>query len=210
MLALANYPSYSPDDRQNLTGEQLRNRALTDMFEPGSTMKPFIVALGARDRPRHADDRRSRPRPARSRSAASTITDSHPHGVLTVSEVIQKSSNIGATQMAHEDARRSEMWEMYTAVGFGQKPQISFPGAVTGRLRPYKTWRPIEQATMSLRLRPVGVAVPDRARLHRVRARRRAHSGPTRARAAPSRARPGVARVLAEDRVDECATCCRW
>ena len=56
VLALANYPSYSPADRKNLTGAQLRNRALTDTFEPGSTMKPFIAALGARDRPRHADD----------------------------------------------------------------------------------------------------------------------------------------------------------
>ena len=56
VLALANYPSYDPGDRKNLSGAQLRNRALTDTFEPGSTMKPFVVALGAGDRPRHADD----------------------------------------------------------------------------------------------------------------------------------------------------------
>ncbi len=65
-----------------------------------------------------------------------------------MTEVIQKSSNVGAVKMAMQMQPR-EMWELYSAVGFGQKPQIGFPGAVTGRLRPYKTWRPIEQATMS-------------------------------------------------------------
>ena len=77
MLALANYPSYVPDDRQNLTGEQLRNRALTDTFEPGSTMKPFIVALAletGRVTPHDRDPDRARPHDA---SAASTISDSH-------------------------------------------------------------------------------------------------------------------------------------
>ena len=70
VLALANYPSYAPDKRQNLTGAQLRNRALTDTFEPGSTMKPFIAGAGAGEGPGHAATRRSRPRPAASPSAA--------------------------------------------------------------------------------------------------------------------------------------------
>jgi cell division protein FtsI (penicillin-binding protein 3) len=78
----------------------------------------------------------------------STIRDAHPHGPLTVAEIIQKSSNVGTVKMAMQMQSR-EIWELYTQVGFGQKPQISFPGAVTGRLRPYKTWRPVEQATMS-------------------------------------------------------------
>jgi cell division protein FtsI (penicillin-binding protein 3) len=78
----------------------------------------------------------------------STISDSHPHGDLTVAQAIQKSSNVGAVRMAMQFTPK-EMWELYAQVGFGQKPQIGFPGAVTGRLRPYKTWRPIEQATMS-------------------------------------------------------------
>ena len=147
VLALANFPSYSPADRKNLTGAQLRNRALTDTFEPGSTMKPFIAALGARDRPRHADTI-IHTAPGKMTLTGSTITDSHPHGDLTVSEVIQKSSNVGATRMAMMFTPK-EMWELYSAVGFGQKPQIGFPGASSGRLRPYKSWRPIEQATMS-------------------------------------------------------------
>ncbi len=147
VLALANYPSYSPDKRRNLTGEQLRNRALTDTFEPGSVMKPFTIGLGletGRVKPGTLIDTGN----GRLTITGSTISDSHPNGVLTVEGVIQKSSNVGTTKIAMQMEPR-EMWELFTQAGFGQKPQISFPGAVSGRLRPFKTWRPIEQATMS-------------------------------------------------------------
>ena len=147
VLALSNYPSYLPGDRRNLTGGQLRNRALTDTFEPGSTMKPFIAAW-AMETGRVTPNTVIPTAPGRITITGSTITDSHPHGDLTVAQVIQKSSNVGTVKMAMTMQPR-EMWELFTQVGFGQKPQISFPGAVTGRLRPYKTWRPIEQATMS-------------------------------------------------------------
>ena len=147
ILALTNYPSYSPAKRVNLSGEQLRNRALTDTFEPGSTMKPFAVAL-ALEKGLVKPDTLIQTAPGRINITGSTITDAHPHGVLTVSEVIQKSSNVGTVKMAMQLHPR-EMWEMFTQVGFGQKPQLPFPGVVSGRLRPYKTWRPIEQATMS-------------------------------------------------------------
>jgi cell division protein FtsI (penicillin-binding protein 3) len=147
VLALANYPSYGPNRRQNLTGAQLRNRALTDSFEPGSTMKPFVIALALQKglvRP----DTLIQTAPGRLMIGGSTISDAHPHGVLTVSEVIQKSSNVGTVKMAMQMQPR-DMWEMFSQVGFGQKPQLPFPGAVSGRLRAYKGWRPIEQATMS-------------------------------------------------------------
>ena len=147
VLALANYPSFDPARRQNLSGAQLRNRALTDIFEPGSTMKPFTAALSL-ETGRVKPDTVIQTAPGRITITGSTITDAHPHGALTVAEVIQKSSNVGTVKMAMQIPPR-EMWEMYTAIGLGQKPQIDFPGAVTGRLRPYKTWRPIEQATMS-------------------------------------------------------------
>ncbi len=147
VLALANYPSFDPANRRNLTGAQLRNRALTDIFEPGSTMKPFVAAL-ALDTGRVTPDTRIDTAPGRITITGSTINDSHPHGLLTVAEVIQKSSNVGTVKLALAMPAR-EMWEMYTAIGLGQKPRIDFPGAVTGRLRPYKTWRPIEHATMS-------------------------------------------------------------
>ena len=147
VLALANYPSYSPAKRVNLSGEQLRNRALTDTFEPGSTMKPFAVAL-ALEKGLVKPETPIQTAPGRITITGSTISDAHPHGVLSVNEVIQKSSNVGTVKMAMQIEPR-EMWEMFTQVGFGQRPQIPFPGVVSGRLRPYKTWRPIEQATMS-------------------------------------------------------------
>ncbi|MFY7858581.1 MAG: peptidoglycan D,D-transpeptidase FtsI family protein [Limnohabitans sp.] len=147
ILALANYPSYSPDKRVNLSGEQLRNRALTDTFEPGSTMKPFAVAL-AIEKGLVKPETPIQTAPGRITITGSTITDAHPHGVLSVNEVIQKSSNVGTVKIAMQMEPR-EMWEMFAHVGFGQKPQLPFPGVVSGRLRPYKTWRPIEQATMS-------------------------------------------------------------
>ncbi len=147
VLALANYPSFDPADRRHLSGGQLRNRALTDIFEPGSTMKPFVAAL-ALDSGRVTPETPIDTAPGRITITGSTINDSHPHGVLSVAEVIQKSSNVGTVKMAMAMPAR-ELWEMYTAIGLGQKPRIDFPGAVTGRLRPYKSWRPIEQATMS-------------------------------------------------------------
>ncbi len=147
VLALANYPSYDPNRRTKLTGEQLRNRVLTDSFEPGSTMKPFIAAL-ALEKGLVRPESPIQTAPGRITIGGSSIGDAHPHGVLTVNEVIQKSSNVGTVKMAMQMHPR-EMWETYAQAGFGQKPQVPFPGAVSGRLRPYKTWRPIEQATMS-------------------------------------------------------------
>jgi cell division protein FtsI (penicillin-binding protein 3) len=147
VLALANYPSFNPLERRNLSGSQLRNRALTDTFEPGSTMKPFIVAR-ALETGRVTPNTPIQTAPGYITITGSTIRDAHPHGVLTVAEVIQKSSNVGTVKLAMQMDRR-EMWELYSQVGFGQKPQLQFPGAVTGRLRPFKSWRPIEQATMS-------------------------------------------------------------
>ncbi len=147
VLALANYPSYNPNKRVNLSGEQLRNRALTDSFEPGSTMKPFIATL-ALEKGLVKPTTPIQTAPGRITIGGSTISDSHPHGVLTVAEVIKVSSNVGTVKMAMQMSPR-EMWETYAQAGFGQKPQLPFPGAVSGRLRPYKSWRPIEQATMS-------------------------------------------------------------
>jgi cell division protein FtsI (penicillin-binding protein 3) len=147
VLALANYPSYMPDKRSNLSGAQLRNRALTDTFEPGSTMKPLIVGLAMEKglvKPETVIDTA----PGKVSMYGMTVSDAHPHDTLSVSEVIQKSSNIGTVKIAMKMPAK-DMWEMYTQVGFGQKPQVPFPGAVAGRLRPYKNWRPMEQATMS-------------------------------------------------------------
>lgn len=147
VLALANYPSYVPDKRQNLSGEQLRNRAMTDTFEPGSTMKPITVAM-ALEAGRVKPQTIIETGPGRFSMSGFTIRDTHNYGALTVEGVIQKSSNVGALKIA-QMMTPNEMWDTYVALGYGQRPQIQFPGAVTGRLRPWKTWRPVEQATMS-------------------------------------------------------------
>ena len=147
VLALANYPSFDPGNRANLSGAQLRNRALTDVFEPGSTMKPLVVALAL-------ETGRLKPETVINTAPGSLVVgplvvkDSHPHPSLTVQEVIQKSSNIGAARIAMSMPAR-ELWELFSSIGYGQRPQIAFPGAVTGRLKPYKNWRPVEQATMA-------------------------------------------------------------
>jgi cell division protein FtsI (penicillin-binding protein 3) len=147
VLALVNYPTYNPNDRSRMTGEQLRNRILTDTFEPGSIMKPFTVSLAL-------DLHRVTPNTLVETGGGvfvldgARITDDAGFGTLTVGGVIQKSSNIGATKIAMQ-LRPEEMWNMYTSIGLGQAPKVGFPGAVTGRLRPWKSWRRIEQATMS-------------------------------------------------------------
>ena len=147
VLALANYPSYVPDKRQNLSGAQTRNRALTDTFEPGSVMKPFTIGLALETghvKPTTVIDTT----PGSYTITGVTIHDSHAHGALTVEQVIQVSSNVGTAKIAM-GMPASAMWETFSQAGFGQKPQIEFPGAVSGRLRPANKWRPIEQATVS-------------------------------------------------------------
>ena len=147
VLALVNLPTYNPNDRARLTGAQLRNRVMTDTFEPGSTMKPFTIALALENK-LVTPNTPIQTAPGRITIGKATIGDAHPHGVLTVAQVIEKSSNVGTTKLALQ-MQPQQMWEMFTAVGFGQQPKLGFPGAVAGRVRPYKSWRPIEQATMS-------------------------------------------------------------
>ncbi|NCX89772.1 MAG: hypothetical protein EBX02_11860 [Betaproteobacteria bacterium] len=141
------WPSYNPNQRSHLSGAQLRNRVITDTFEPGSTMKPFTTALAL-------NSNRVRPEstfnvaPGRMTIGNHTINDAHPYGVLTVEQILQKSSNVGTAKMALQ-MPPEEMWRLFTQVGFGQAPDIGFPGAVAGRVRPHRSWKPIEQATMS-------------------------------------------------------------
>ncbi len=147
VLALSNWPTYDPNNRGQLTGAQLRNRVITDTFEPGSTMKPFAIAMGleaGKVRPSTVIETA----PGKLTIGTATIGDAHPHGALTVEQVLQKSSNVGTVKIALQ-LPPQKMWEGFTSVGFGQAPQIGFPGTVSGRVRPYKNWKPIEQATMS-------------------------------------------------------------
>ncbi|HPT51169.1 MAG TPA: penicillin-binding protein 2 [Accumulibacter sp.] len=147
ILALANWPTYNPNNRESLSGAQLRNRAVTDTFEPGSTLKPFTVAL-ALDNNKVRFDTIVNCAPGRLTIGTATISDAHPHGALTVAQVIQKSSNVGAAKIAAM-LPAQKMWQMFDDIGFGHTPHLGFPGEVSGRVRPWKSWRPIEQATMS-------------------------------------------------------------
>ena len=147
ILALANYPSYNPNDRKYLTGEQLRNRVLTDTFEPGSTMKPFTVAVALEKGAVKPDT--NMVIGAKYLIGPKPITDTHPYGNLTVAEIIQKSSNIGTAKIAINNLSPEEMWDFYTAVGLGQAPRIGFPGAVAGTVHPFKKWMPTDQARIA-------------------------------------------------------------
>ena len=147
VLALANYPSYDPNNRKNLTGEQLRNRALTDIYEPGSTMKPVTVAL-ALEQKKVTPQTVIATDPGKLTIQGATIGDVHNYGTLTVSGIIQKSSNVGVAKVAQRLSDQ-DMWENFRHIGIGQKPDLPFPGIASGRLRPWKSWRPIEHATMS-------------------------------------------------------------
>lgn len=147
VLALANYPTYNPNDRRKLTGEQLRNRVVTDTFEPGSTLKPFTVAL-ALETKRVTPETMYETAPGFMVIGDRRVRDMHTYGALSVAEIIQKSSNIGMAKIALPIPPQ-EMWEIFTKSGFGQQPKFGFPGAVAGRVRPYKSWKPIEQANMA-------------------------------------------------------------
>lgn len=147
VLALANYPAYNPNNRGSLSPQSMRNRAIADLFEPGSTMKPFTVATAIENgkvRPETVIDTEHGKFTVNNR----TIHDSHPESMLTVAQVIQKSSNVGSAKMALMLPSET-LWQSFSDSGFGSSTGSSFPGEATGRLRDPKTWRPIEQATMS-------------------------------------------------------------
>jgi cell division protein FtsI (penicillin-binding protein 3) len=147
VLALVNQPDYNPNNRANVTGKQTRNRSVTDLFEPGSTLKPFTIAAALDDgivKP----DTVIQTAPGRLTIGTATISDSHAHGALTVAQVIQKSSNIGTAKIQLQMSAQ-RVGTMYEELGFGAPPHTGFPGEAKGLLRPWQRWRPIEMATMS-------------------------------------------------------------
>ncbi|CAM4290832.1 penicillin-binding protein 2 [Kerstersia similis] len=147
VLALVNLPSYDPNDRTGLRGDMLRNRAVTDTFEPGSIMKPFTVAL-ALDLKRIGVNSTFDTGNGRMVYQGRTISDVSRNGVITPGDILRRSSNIGMTLIS-EKLSAQEMWSKFTELGFGQAPKIGFPGVAAGSLRPWERWRLIEKATMS-------------------------------------------------------------
>ncbi|MBN3727016.1 peptidoglycan D,D-transpeptidase FtsI family protein [Burkholderia sp. Ac-20379] len=147
ILALANYPTFDPNDRSRLTGAQLRNRAVIDTFEPGSTVKPLVVALSidaGKVRPQTIVDTS----PGTWKIGPAVIHDTSNHGALTVSQALQKSSNVALAKLALNLPART-IWDKYQEYGIGHAPELTFPGVASGRLRSWQRWRPIEQATMA-------------------------------------------------------------
>src|SRR5947207_11332017 len=147
ILALANLPTYNPNARNKVARERMRNRALTDVFEPGSTMKPFTIAT-ALETGKVRPDTVIHTEAGSMTIGSATIHDAHAAGPLTVEQVIQKSSNVGAAKIALSLPAET-LWKTFSDAGIGTPPRTGFPGEVAGRLRPATTWRPIEQATMS-------------------------------------------------------------
>lgn len=146
VLAMVNLPTYNPNNPVNIKGKT-RNRAITDVFEPGSTLKSIAVSA-AMEFGDFKPDTVVQTAPGTMKIGPATIHDTHNYGPLTVAGVIQKSSNVGATKLALS-LKREELWSIFNQLGFGTRMDIGFPGQASGRLRPYKSWRPIEQATMS-------------------------------------------------------------
>ncbi|MPW16352.1 penicillin-binding protein 2 [Paraburkholderia sp. CNPSo 3157] len=147
ILALANYPSFDPNDRARLTGQQLRNRAVVDTFEPGSTIKPLVVALSL-DRGLVRPDSMIDTAPGWYRIGPNVVHDTSNHGRMTIAEALQKSSNIALAKLALNLPAKT-IWDKYQEYGLGRAPQLTFPGVAAGRVRPFARWRPIEQATMA-------------------------------------------------------------
>jgi len=147
ILALANQPSYNPNNRSEMKGEYYRNRAVTDAFEPGSTIKPFTIAA-ALESGAYTPQTLIDTAPGFYKLGTHTIRDTHNYGRLDVTGVITKSSNVGASRIALSlDPKR--LWGMFNSVGFGQVPGGGLPGETTGRLNDYRDWREIGQATMA-------------------------------------------------------------
>lgn len=147
ILAMANAPGFNPNSRATYQPARVRNRAVTDAFEPGSTMKPLFVAAALEAGITRADSRIDTG-PGWIQVGNKRIADTHPKGVLSLGEAIQVSSNVVMAKLALE-MRGEDYWRLLSNAGLGAQPGSGLPGEASGRLRPYNTWRPIEKATMS-------------------------------------------------------------
>lgn len=145
LLAMVNQPAYNPNNWQERQGERYRNRAVTDVFEPGSTLKPFTIAT-ALERGQYTPQTPIDTRPGRLQLGQYTIRDSRNHGIINLTQVIQKSSNVGASKIALSLSPKA-LWQTLRQAGFGQLSGSGFPGEVTGRLAHFSNWRTVEQAS---------------------------------------------------------------
>jgi cell division protein FtsI (penicillin-binding protein 3) len=173
VLAMVNQPSYNPN-HASMDSEGLRNRAVTDVFEPGSVMKPFVVA-SALETGRWTPTTPIDSSPGYINVSGHTIKDTHNYGPIDITRLITKSSNVAATKLAL-DLKPEHMWDTYDRFGFGDVTGTGFPGESAGVLRNYRRWRRVEQATLSygygisvtvLQLAEAFAALADEGRLRR-------------------------------------------
>ncbi len=147
VLAMVNQPSFNPNSRKNLNRERFRNRAITDVFEPGSTMKPFVVAC-ALEQGIYNTNTIINTSPGTLPVGRNLVRDSRDYGALDLMHILQKSSNVGASIIGLSLSPVS-FWGCYDRLGFGHSIKVGFPGEATGRLLAHEKWHPIEQATLS-------------------------------------------------------------
>ncbi len=147
VLAMVNQPAFNPNDREQLEARRYRNRAVTDMFEPGSSIKPFVLAAAlasGRYQPESTVDTSTGPL----KYGRYTVSDKHPLGVIDLTTVLAKSSNVAMAKVAL-DIPREQLWQVLDAFGFGQVSTSGFPGESAGLLSHYSNWRPVAISSMS-------------------------------------------------------------
>ncbi|MDH3859937.1 MAG: penicillin-binding transpeptidase domain-containing protein, partial [Gammaproteobacteria bacterium] len=147
VLAIVNQPSYNPNRRTSATA-QLRNRALTDVFEPGSAIKPFTIAA-ALDRGRYHRGSSIDTSPGYMMVSGHAVKDIRNYGVLDLPGILRKSSNVGATRIAMS-LEREELWQSFHDYGFGEPSGVAFPGESSGYFRHFGQWQPLDHATWDL------------------------------------------------------------
>jgi cell division protein FtsI (penicillin-binding protein 3) len=147
VLAMVNQPAYNPNDRDQVAPSRYRNRAATDIFEPGSSMKPFVAAAALATGRYHADTIIDTS-PGFVKVGANTFRDKHNLGAVELTTVIAKSSNVGMTKLALSLPTES-IWETLTALGFGKVTGSGFPGESAGLLNHHSHWKRIGTASLS-------------------------------------------------------------
>jgi cell division protein FtsI (penicillin-binding protein 3) len=147
VLAQVNQPSFNPNNRKGLKAGAMRNRAVTDVFEPGSTMKPFVIAA-ALESGSYAANARINTSPGLFQVGVHTIRDMHDYGTLDLTGVIRKSSNVAASKIALA-LQPEQFWAGLSAAGFGMATASGFPGEADGYLADFHRWRDIERATLA-------------------------------------------------------------
>ncbi|MET0066327.1 MAG: penicillin-binding protein 2 [Candidatus Thiodiazotropha sp.] len=147
ILAMVNSPSYNPNARRGRRLDSLRNRAVTDVFEPGSTIKPFTIAAGM-EQGRYAEHTPIDVSPGQMRVGRYLVRDTRNYGMIDVATVLSKSSNVGASKIALS-MEPEILWNLYARLGFGESPFTQFPGESSGRLPHFSDWSTFEQATLS-------------------------------------------------------------